>query len=338
MPPCPIHTVIVTHNASRWVGPLLESCVASTLVHTVIVVDNASTDDTCDIVRQRFPGVRLEALDENIGFGQANNIGVCAALDAGNRAGGGAKYVFLLNQDAKIGPDTLEHLVAAADRHERFGIFSPVHLTYDGDALDPLFTRFVALGESRAYFSDLHTGQVADVYEVGFLPAAAWLIRANVLEKVGGFDPIFFMYNEDRDLLDRMNRAGHGLAMVPAARFCHHHGGDDWNVQSPEKRMWMRFGEMVIELKNPAHSFAGALARLTRDTLADALRWFFRARWPDLRLTITAFCRVLCHLPHARRSRLRAQTETPLFLSIPRAEKTISEKRASPPPKGPIRT
>ena len=78
-----IYAVVVCYNGSAWIRPCLESLCHSDTALDIVVVDNASTDDSVEVIHQVFPQVELLLLKQNIGFGRANNIGIRMAYDAG---------------------------------------------------------------------------------------------------------------------------------------------------------------------------------------------------------------------------------------------------------------
>src|SRR5687767_5122024 len=90
-----IVSIVVTHNGMPWIVQCLSSLIGSSLKSHIIVVDNASTDNCCQVVRN-FPEVELIELEENVGFGTANNVGLRRALELET------DYVLLLNQDAWV--------------------------------------------------------------------------------------------------------------------------------------------------------------------------------------------------------------------------------------------
>ncbi|MFY9515694.1 MAG: glycosyltransferase [Dysgonamonadaceae bacterium] len=128
--------IIVSYNFEPWIPLCLSSVKASTQPATIVVVDNASQDRTCEIIRSQYPEVVLIKNDKNLGFGKANNQGMKYALE------NDFDYVFLLNQDARLHPRTLEILICAASHNKDYGILSPVHLNGDGDRLDFGFAEY----------------------------------------------------------------------------------------------------------------------------------------------------------------------------------------------------
>jgi hypothetical protein len=145
-----------------------------------------------------YPDVEIVSTGKNHGFGKANNIGMERAYQRC------ADCVFLLNQDAWIDPDAVTKLVEAHARHPACGIISPMHLNGAGDGLDYGFSNYIAPHKCRGLYSDLFLGRVRELYEVGFVNAAAWLVTRECVERVGGFSPSFFHYGEDDNYTQRL--------------------------------------------------------------------------------------------------------------------------------------
>ncbi|MEJ1937614.1 glycosyltransferase, partial [Nostoc sp. NIES-2111] len=113
--------VIVTYNGTPWLRRCLDSLAPATTgpVVEVVVVDNASTDETCRVIEQDYPHVVLIRSAENLGFGRGNNLGISQALARG------ARHVFLLNQDAYLLPSTPAELTAFIEPHPALRAASP---------------------------------------------------------------------------------------------------------------------------------------------------------------------------------------------------------------------
>lgn len=188
------HIVIVTFNAMPWIDRCLMSCGN----YPVVVVDNASTDETVNHIQSNYPKVTLLPQDKNLGFGQGNNVGISYALS------NGAEQVLLLNQDAYLVDDCLDILIKKQQENPEFGILSPVHLNGRGDALDKNFGNYISYEKSPKLLSDLLIDKTEEVYKVPFVNAAGWLVSRKCLETVGGFDPIFFHYGEDDNYCQRV--------------------------------------------------------------------------------------------------------------------------------------
>ena len=125
--------IIISYNFEPWMERCLNSLLQSEYPADILVIDNGSKDQSIERLRKDYPKVRLIANNKNLGFGKANNIGMQIALDEGYN------FVFLINQDAWIEPNTIGTLVALSEKYPEYGILSPVHLTGKGDKLDPGF-------------------------------------------------------------------------------------------------------------------------------------------------------------------------------------------------------
>jgi N-acetylglucosaminyl-diphospho-decaprenol L-rhamnosyltransferase len=219
-----VSVVIVSFNAREHLERCLDAVAGGE--HEVVVVDNASSDGSPALVRERFPSVRLVELEENVGFGAANNAGVEAAS---------GRWLLLLNSDAWPVDDALDRLVAFAEAYPRAGIVGPRLRNTDGSlqpsvrgyptlwriATEYLFLRRLA-PRSDALNAFYGGGfDHASVREVEALKGAVLLARREAYEQVGGFDPAYFMYGEEMDLCYRVRRAGWAVVFDPDAEFVH---------------------------------------------------------------------------------------------------------------------
>src|SRR5690554_1572003 len=204
--------IIVTYNSMPWINRCLSSCGN----YPIIVVDNASTDETVAFIVSNYPNVILLKQAKNLGFGQANNLGIRFALDHG------AEHVFLLNQDAYLVTDVLEQLVRFQKSHPDYGILSPIHITGNKEKLDKNFSNYMLREKTGQFYSDFVLGNpLANVYDVPFVNAAAWLVSKKCLETVGGFDPLFFHYGEDDNYCQRVLYHGFKIGVLPKVYVIH---------------------------------------------------------------------------------------------------------------------
>lgn len=198
--------IIATYNAMPW----LSKCLESTKPFNVVVVDNNSTDETVKFVKENYPSITILPQKENLGFGQANNIGMSYALKQG------VDFVFLLNQDAYLESNTIEKLIEVHKKSDNFGVLSPIHLNGKGDRLDQNFSNYLNYGANPDFYSDFVLKKpLPTVYEVPFVNAAGWLISKDCLEAVGGFDPLFFHYGEDDNYCQRLKYHCFKIGVVP---------------------------------------------------------------------------------------------------------------------------
>ncbi|HRA64533.1 MAG: glycosyltransferase family 2 protein [Caldilinea sp.] len=220
-----LSVIILTHNTCDLTRRCLRSLAAAPAApysSEVIVVDNASTDDTIAMVAQEFPTVRVIANDANEGFARGNNIGLAAAA---------GRYLLLLNSDTEVLPGALAALVHFMDTHRGAGGAGPMLLNTDG-SLQPsgrnLPTPLSVLVDTTKIFRlwkrDLYRDPRRDysqVVRVGEISGAALLVRRECYHQVGGLDPAFFAYYEDVDWCKRIGDAGWEIYYVPAAQVAH---------------------------------------------------------------------------------------------------------------------
>lgn len=200
-----VFVIIVSYNGEQWLQKNLQSLEDSIYPIKTLVVDNNSSDGSVAIVKS-FPKVTLIPSTKNSGFGAANNRAIKEALSQS------ADYLFLLNQDAWVFPETIGNLVKKAEANRDFGIVSPVHFSGDGVGLDKNF---------ETYWNRKTKMLAAEIDEVPFVNAAAWLIPAKVIEKVGFFDPVFSHYGEDRNYANRVSFHNFKIVIVNTAKICH---------------------------------------------------------------------------------------------------------------------
>lgn len=193
--------IIVSYNFEKWINRCLGSLRKSEQPADIVVIDNASQDNSVRVIQENYPEVRLVQSKTNLGFGRANNIGMKIALTEGY------DYVFLLNQDAWIDNSTLGTLARLCQQYPQYGIISPTHLTGSGNKLEQGFSGYTHM-ESLEEVTAIITG-VPIV--ASFINAAFWMIPVSVLKKIGGFCPLFYHYGEDVDYVNRLHYAGYQI-------------------------------------------------------------------------------------------------------------------------------
>ena len=197
--------IIISYNFEQWIDRCLGSLRRSEYPVDILVLDNNSKDKTIERIRTNYPEVRLIENRKNLGFGRANNLGMQIAIEEGY------DFVFLMNQDAWITPETIGTLISLSQKHAEYGILSPVHLTGKGDKLDPGFGDYASVKEIK----DLPMND--EILPLPFINAAFWLIPISVLKQVGGFSPLFYHYGEDKDFVNRLHYHQYSVGYGPKA-------------------------------------------------------------------------------------------------------------------------
>ncbi len=208
--------IILNWNGGDETLECLETLRSSTYPAHVLVIDNGSQDGSASRIADHFTEVEVLKLPVNLGYSKGVNIGIQCALQ------GQADYVFLLNNDVRIAPDTLATLVDYAETHPTCGLLSP--LIYQRERPE----RFWVVGGWWHLYSLViegwdapDTGQYREPTTFDVVFGTALLIRRSLLDDIDAFDERFFAYCEDVDLGLRARRAGYRSVVVPAARLWH---------------------------------------------------------------------------------------------------------------------
>ena len=214
-----VYSIIVTYNGEKWIEKCLTSLNRSTIKTEILVIDNDSSDTTLSIIESKFPTISLAKLSTNIGFGQANNIGLKRAIE------NGADNILLINQDAYVSDTTIERLVEIQNSYPEFGVLSPIHLNGSGTALDSGFATYASPQFGcYEFLSDSYLNKLKNIYETQFVNAACWLISAGCVKKIGGFDPLFFHYGEDENYVQRVLFHGYKIGICTETSILHDRG------------------------------------------------------------------------------------------------------------------
>ncbi len=224
--------LLVTYQSAAYLPRCLDAIGRSThdVSYEIVVVDNASTDDTVEVLRQRFPQARVLSNPENLGFGSAANR---AAREATGR------HLLFLNPDTEMQDRALDRAVSFLDAQPDVGIVGARVLNPDG-TLQRACRRSIPT-PSVAFFQISGLGRVwrnhssAGAYnlerldpsrtcDVGAVSGAFLLIRREAWERTGGFDERYFLYGEDLDLCLAVARLGYRVVYFPEAVVIHHKG------------------------------------------------------------------------------------------------------------------
>lgn len=240
-----VFVIVVTYNGMQWYDRCFSSLRVSEIPLNVVSIDNASSDDTVNYLKSNFHENYMIESATNLGFGQANNKGIRYALD------NGADYVFLLNQDAWIEPNTIAELVKIHQSNPTYGILCPIHLNANRTAIEKDLLHWIADYKvtDSTFLSDLYCKQkLKDIYRTSYVNAAAWLIPKNTLKTIGGFDPVFFHYGEDDNYISRARYHGLYIGLCPSITVCHDTERRLEVTSDIQKNSWKK--ELLIDITN----------------------------------------------------------------------------------------
>jgi GT2 family glycosyltransferase len=210
-----VSVVVVNYNGRRW----LEGCLAAVSAQTdaggieVILVDNASSDGSVDLVRRRFAGVRIHEAGRNLGFAGGNNAGARLARGA---------FLAFLNNDTVVQPGWLAALRRSLESEPSVGL-STSRIVYldDQSIIDSAGDGYLRAGGAFKRFHGQPAARAGEAADVFGACGAAFMIRRGLFEELGGFDEDFFMVYEDVDLSFRARARGHRCVYVPDAVVWH---------------------------------------------------------------------------------------------------------------------
>jgi GT2 family glycosyltransferase len=229
--PARVSVVIVVWNAKKYVLECLDSLRehCGEACPEIIVVDNASTDGTPELVAQLYPEVKLIRNSENLGFAKANNIGIAQTS---------GEYVCLVNSDVKFLDNCISPMVEYLSKNPAVAVVGPKMLAPDGRVwrstmrFPTIWNHFSrALGLDIAFKGSRWFGGLlmADFDHRTTTPVEVlngWfvVVRRRAMERVGLLDPQFFMYGEDVDWCYRFHQAGEGVVFFAEAGAIHYGG------------------------------------------------------------------------------------------------------------------
>lgn len=216
--------VIVNWNTRRLLEKCLETiyCQDQGVKLDVIVLDNASLDHSAEMVRQKFPQVRLIENTVNMGFARANNLGFRMM---------NSRYVLLLNSDTEVLAGALRAMTTFLDEHSNVGVVSPLVLNPDGSRQPSYWHGFPSIQFALAdcfylwkllpNISANHSHPKGKTLSVDHVLGACMMVRKEVVDQVGGMDESYFLFLEETDWCYRIKKAGWGIHVLPDARIIH---------------------------------------------------------------------------------------------------------------------
>lgn len=248
---------IIILNWNGWEDTIecVESCLKLAYANSsILIVDNASSDDSEVILRERFPDIDIIQTGKNLGYAGGNNVGIRFALE------NGADYVWLLNNDTVVHPAALDEMVRVAELDPTTGMLGPKILLHSrpeylncvGSAINLITGQpnLIGLGEKD-------DGRFDEVKEMDTLSGCSLLVSKDVVDAVGLLDEKFFLFYEETDWILRAKRAGYRMLYVPGARIWHKVSASVGGHQSPLMLYYMTRNNPLLMRQN-----VGALAFL----------------------------------------------------------------------------
>ncbi|MFZ5483280.1 MAG: glycosyltransferase family 2 protein [Pseudomonadota bacterium] len=239
-PDSPVKVVIVNFNAGAVLADCLRCVLASSVPVDVVVVDNASTDDSLDLLPAVVDKIRVIRNDSNLGFSAANNqvLRACSG-----------DFALLLNPDCLVAPDTLEQVRSVMRADASLGMAGCLLLNTDGSEqnggrrLAPTPTRVLWAMFPGQRLTQAGQPLPSRPQYVEALSGAFMMVRVEAMRSVGLLDEAYFMHWEDLDWCERFRRAGWQLSFVPGAVAVHQKGV--CSRHRPIRMEWFKHRGMV---------------------------------------------------------------------------------------------
>ena len=256
-----LSVIIVNYNVKEFLQNLLHSIEksSSNISKEIIVIDNASDDGSVEVIKEKFPSIKLIENKINFGFGRANNQGL--AISKG-------KYILFINPDCIVSEDTVINMISFFESHTECGLAGCKILNSDGTLQLACrrsfpgpwtsFTKVTGLSnlfpKSRIFARyNLTYLDENKTYEVDAVSGSFMMIRREVYEKVGGFDEQFFMYGEDLDLCYRIQKSGFKVFYVHTTQVIHYKGESTKRSNLDETKLF--YDAMHLFVKKHLSSF-----------------------------------------------------------------------------------
>ena len=232
----------------------------------LLLIDNASEDDSVDFVRDHFPEIDIIELEENYGFAEGYNKGLEAVS---------TKYTVLLNSDVEVNENWLDPLISFMEAHPEYGAVMPKirsiedrsSFEYAGAAGGYLDKWGYPYCQGRVFDTlEKDKGQYDKTKDVFWTTGAAMVIKTKLYKDIGGFDGDYFAHQEEIDLCWRMHRAGYKLAVVPSS-VVYHLGGGTLNYGSSRK-IYLNFRNSLSTIFKNEVGLSKVFIRLLLDGVA----------------------------------------------------------------------
>ncbi len=259
-----VSIIIVSYNTKE----ILKDCISSIIKFTlgvnyeIIVVDNASSDGTSEMVEALFPDVKLLKNKTNLGFGSANNLGVKIA---------NGEYIFLLNSDTQLLNNSIlffcDFMKSFSELHN-IGIvgtelldsnFEPTHSSDNFPVIWDIVSR--AFNIVKFKNSEIIYNSKKDFWDVEYITGANLFMKRDLYNEHGGFDQDFFMYYEETDLQYRISKRGLKRVLISGPKIVHLQG-KSFDGQIPIRKIAMEYNSFFLYHKKNTNFISYLLIRI----------------------------------------------------------------------------
>ncbi len=303
-----IAVVILNWNGEKLLKQFLPAIIKNTPpdLADIYIIDNASTDNSVEYVKENFPTIKTIMLDKNYGFAGGYNLGLKQIQ---------AKYYAIINSDIEVTENWLSPLYNMLEHNTNIAMVQPKIKAYNnkeyfeyagaaGGFLDKNYYPFCRgrIGD----YTEKDEGQYDTAIEIFWASGATSLIRSNVFWEIGGFDEHFFAHMEEIDLCWRIKSRGYKIYNEPSS-VVYHIGGASLDKSSPKKTFLNFRNNILLIYKNKKNFFPFIIKRLILDT-ALAFLFLFKLKIRHFFAVTRAHCQsyiYMIKLRHARKENMQ---------------------------------
>lgn len=229
-----VSIIIVNYNTCDLLKQCIQSIITNTreVVYEIIVIDNDSHDESCQMLKNDFPTVKLIRSNINLGFGKANNLGIKQAS---------GKYLFFLNSDTILCNNAIKNFFEFSISYtDKLGATGTILKDNNGNnihsygkfitiksELKNVLTKYSKIFGVKNNTDYLYPPAIKESKEVDYITGADLFIPYKVYQELEGFDPMFFMYCEEVDWQYRMAINGYKRLIINEPEIIHLEGGSD---------------------------------------------------------------------------------------------------------------
>jgi hypothetical protein len=320
--------IILNYNGRKNLGGILEGCLESVLRtdypnFEVIFVDNASTDDSVELIKRKFgqnQKLRVIRNERNFGFAEGNNIGIRNAK---------GEYIALLNNDTKVDHQWLKELVKTVQLPKIGAAQSKLLLMNSPDLLDCAggFIDYYGYHYERGRGQNSHKYNKAD--EIFYGKGAGIIIKRKVLERTGLFDPDIFMYFDETDLCWRIWLSGYRIVFAPKSIVYHAPGLTASKLQEETRLYFYTRNHMLVLLKN--YNMKNLLKTLPASLLLEIRNICLFITRNKAHVSVVIFKALMWNLFHLKHIWRKRQITQKLIRKIPDENITRLQLKPYPP-------
>lgn len=277
---------------------------------TLLVIDNASPDGSGRELAKVLASGEFLQLTTNTGYAGGNNVGIGIAVRQG------ADFVLIVNPDVRLPPSCIDDYVSALGSDPIIGALNSVQVQADGATIDPAFQRAIIqpmIGKS----GDIDLNELPERWKSTTLFGAALFLRRECIERVGGFDPLYFAYGEDVDLCRRIRHHGFDLVVQREPTVIHLRTGlaEPWNRRILFLRLKGAYLYRIKDLDSPfIRNFARGLGELGSAWLGFPPDRYPFNRYPIRRVDVLATMAWLVRNSHRAYLHRRGDATGPMYL------------------------